>query len=367
MHVGLIPHVDDPFYVVAPGLTGVVLGFSSGKSNMTTPTVDLPPEQVEDCIAYRREGAIGIIEFDNPDGGFITAPMVLVLDRITQEWESNPDIRAVILTGRNPGTFITHYSPSELQDVSAEVNKCHTDAEVRKMRRQAVKTLRMVQWASRIEPLYRWLNRRFGEGPLKGLLAVVNFHRMLNRWQRSGTVFIAAINGNAMGGGFEVAMACDFRLMARGEGVVGLPESISGILPGSGGTQRMARLIGAGRAVELILTGTLFEAEEAAAAGLVSRAVDADTLADEAMALALQMAGQPLLAVQGVKRSVHLGNDLSMEEGTFEEARNLMTALLSRDAALLSARYLKRREEGSTPLETFAEFRKGNAVELTGN
>ena len=66
-----------------------------------------------------------------------------------------------------------------------------------------------------------------------------------------------------MGGGCEVAMACDFRLMARGEGVIGLPKSISGMTPGSGGMQRMARLLGAGRAVELILSGALFEAEEA--------------------------------------------------------------------------------------------------------
>jgi enoyl-CoA hydratase/carnithine racemase len=155
--------------------------------------------------------------------------------------------------------------------------------------------------------------------------------------------------------------------MARGAGVMGLPESISGIIPGCGGTQRMARLLGAGRAVELILTGALFDAEEAAAIGLVSRAVEADQLLEEAMVLARQMAGQPALSVQGVKRAVHLGSNMSMDDGTAEEARNFMAALISRDAASLSSLYMERMEGGSTPVETFNEFRKGNAVELHGN
>lgn len=189
---------------------------------------------------------------------------------------------------------------------------------------------------------------------------------MLTRWQNSGTVYIAALNGYAMGGGCEMAMACDFRLMARGDGVIGLPESISGIVPGAGGTQRMARLLGAGRAVELILTGSMLNADEAEREGLVSRAVDTDQLMAEGMMLAKQMAGQPPLSVIGVKRAVHRGVNMPFENGIAEEATHFMGALIGRDAVALGSLYLERLETGSKPVETFDLYRKGYAVEMTG-
>ena len=214
--------------------------------------------------------------------------------------------------------------------------------------------------------------------PLEALFLGARINMMQTGWQHSSTVYIAAINGYAMGGGCEMAMACDFRLMARGEGVIGLPESISGIIPGSGGTQRMSRLLGAAKAVELILTGTMLNADEAAEAGLVSRAVDADKLMDEVMALAQQMAGQAPLSIQGVKRAVHTGINLPLEKGIAEEANNFMASIISRDAVALGSRYLDRleasiaaegelkAEAGSIAVETFNEFRKGNAVGTCG-
>ena len=75
-------------------------------------------------IHARRDGNIGIIEFDNPDGGFLTADMVVELDQVTLDWERDQSIRAIVLTGKKPGTFIAHYSPFELADTSAEVKPC---------------------------------------------------------------------------------------------------------------------------------------------------------------------------------------------------------------------------------------------------
>jgi len=318
-------------------------------------------------VHLRREGKIAILELDNPDGGYLTAYMVQEIDRLTMALEADPAVRVIVLTGRIPGTFITHYSPRELTGIASVVNDCSSDAEVARLRRQTAFLTRWIYRFSRFPRLFGWLEGRSRGTSLEALFLGARFNLMQTRWQHSGTVFIAALNGYAMGGGCEMALACDFRLMARGEGLIGLPEAISGIIPGAGGTQRLARLLGAGRAIELILAGAFFHADEAERIGLVSRAVDADQLMDETMALAAQMAGQPPLAIHGVKCAVRKGVDLPLECGIAEEAVQFMSAVVSRDAAALGGRYLELRAEGSTAAEAFAQFRKGGAVELRGN
>ena len=334
----------------------------------------LPLEKVH----LRREGKVAILELDNPRGGFLTAHLQKEINRLTSALEADPEVRVIVLTGKAPGTFVTHYSPFELSDISAVVNGMASDAAVAKLRKKTTFMTRLVYRFSRFPRLFHWLDMRSQGTPLEALFLGARINMMQTGWQHSSTVYIAAINGYAMGGGCEMAMACDFRLMARGEGVIGLPESISGIIPGSGGTQRLSRLLGAAKAVELILTGTMLNADEAAEAGLVSRAVDADKLMDEVMVLAQQMAGQAPLSIQGVKRAVHTGINLPLDKGIAEEANNFMASIISRDAVALGSRYLDRleasiaaegelkAEAGSIAAETFNEFRKGNAVETCG-
>jgi len=328
-------------------------------------------------VHLRREGRVAILELDNPRGGFLTAHLQQELDRLTTELEVDPEVRVVVLTGKAPGTFVTHYSPFELNGIAKVVNGLSSDTAVAKLRNQTTFMTRLVYRLSRFPKLFHWLDKRCQGTSLASLVLGARINGMQTRWQQSSTVYIAAINGYAMGGGCEMALACDFRLMARGDGVIGLPESISGIIPGSGGTQRMARLLGAGKAVEMILTGAMLSADEAAEIGLVSRAVDADKLMDEIMALANQMAGQPPLSVQGVKRAVHRGINLPLDKGLAEEANHFMASIISRDAVALGERYLERleastaetgipAEAGSIATATFAEFRRGNAVAITG-
>jgi enoyl-CoA hydratase/carnithine racemase len=330
-------------------------------------------------VHLRREGKVAVLELDNPNGGYLTAHLQREINRLTSELEADPEVRVIVLTGKAPGTFVTHYSPFELVGISSTVKGISSDAALRKVRKQSVFVTRLIYGCQRYPSLFRWLDKRAQGSSLESLFLGARINGMQSRWQRSSTVYIAAINGYSMGGGCEMAMACDFRLMARGEGVIGLPESISGIIPGSGGTQRMARLLGAGRAVEMIITGTLLSADEAADIGLVSRAVDADKLMDETMALAVQMAGQPPLSIQGVKRAVHTGVNMPLDRGIALEATHFFAAIISRDAAALGDRYLDRLEQetdakagipaeaGSIAKRTFDEFRKGNAVEICGN
>ncbi len=134
-----------------------------------------------------------------------------------------------------------------------------------------------------------------------------------------GKPVIAAINGFALGGGCELAMACTLRLAAD-TARIGQPEINLGIIPGYGGTQRLPRLVGMGPALEILLTGAPVAAEEARRLGLVNRVVPAARLLDEARELAADLAAKPPVAVQYILDAVRCGTQMSLDEGCDHEA-----------------------------------------------
>jgi len=125
---------------------------------------------------------------------------------------------------------------------------------------------------------------------------------------------IAVINGHAMGGGLELALACTFRIASE-RAKLGLPEVTLGILPGNGGTQRLARLVGMGRALEMVLTGQPVEAPDALAMGLVHRVTPPDQVMDEARRWASRLAQLPHRALAAAKESVLASTDLALDAG----------------------------------------------------
>lgn len=125
---------------------------------------------------------------------------------------------------------------------------------------------------------------------------------------------LAAINGEALGEGLELALACDIRL-ASDKATFGLPQIASGTIPNNGGTQRLPRLIGKGKAMELILTGETIGAQEAFEIGLVSKVVPQDKLAAETDAIVQKMAGQAPISQRFVKEAVNKGMDMTLEQG----------------------------------------------------
>lgn len=137
---------------------------------------------------------------------------------------------------------------------------------------------------------------------------------------RSDSVFLAAINGHALGGGLELAMACDLRFAAEGDYQLGLPEVKLGLMPGNGGTQRLLRLVGPSIALELIAGGESISPARAAAIGLVNRVVPADRLLDESRRYALGLAQGPREAVAAIKRAIRLGGEERLAEGLAVEA-----------------------------------------------
>ncbi len=125
---------------------------------------------------------------------------------------------------------------------------------------------------------------------------------------------IAAINGHCLAGGLEIALACDLRIASENASF-GLPEVTRGIIPGAGGTQRLPRLIGTERALDLIMTGRRIDAAEALRLGLVSRVVEATGLREESLGIAATIAENGPLAVRAAKAAVWHGVDLPLEEG----------------------------------------------------
>jgi enoyl-CoA hydratase len=155
------------------------------------------------------------------------------------------------------------------------------------------------------------------------------------RWSEfaaTRTPTIAAVAGYALGGGCELAMMCDL-LIAADTAKFGQPEIKLGVLPGMGGSQRLTRAIGKAKAMDLILTGRNMDAEEAERAGLVSRVVPADTLLDEANAVAQTIAGMSLSASRMAKEAVNRAFETTLAEGLLYERRLFHSAFATDDQA----------------------------------
>jgi enoyl-CoA hydratase len=146
---------------------------------------------------------------------------------------------------------------------------------------------------------------------------------------RSRKPVIAAVSGFALGGGCELAMQCDL-IIAADNAKFGQPEIKLGIIPGNGGSQRLARAVGKAKAMDLVLTGRMMDAAEAERAGLVARVVPAASLMDEAMKAADAIASMPLPAVLAAKQAVNLAFETALSEGVRSE-RRLFHALFATD------------------------------------
>jgi enoyl-CoA hydratase/carnithine racemase len=151
-------------------------------------------------------------------------------------------------------------------------------------------------------------------------------HGTLRKMGTSPKIFLAAINGFALGGGLEMALACDLRFAAEGDYKVGLPEVTLGLLPGNGGTQRLPRLVGRTKALDLMITGRIVGPAEALQLGLVDRLFPAADLAAETMKYAARLASGATLAIGRIKQAVMEGMDLPLDDALALE-RELMAPL----------------------------------------
>jgi enoyl-CoA hydratase/carnithine racemase len=165
-------------------------------------------------------------------------------------------------------------------------------------------------------------------------------HELFRDWEKSRIMTIAAVNGLALGGGCEIAMACDVRL-AGYSASFGQPEISLGIIPGFGGTQRLPRLVGPAKALEMNTVGDPISAEEAFEYGLVNRLLPDHELFDEALAWARKFAGQAPLALESIKRASHKGD---LDEGIAAEKEAFASVFASEDAREGIGAFLQKRK-----------------------
>jgi enoyl-CoA hydratase/carnithine racemase len=165
------------------------------------------------------------------------------------------------------------------------------------------------------------------------VMTVLHAHEILLKIEHTPKVFVAAISGHALGGGLEIALACDLRFAAEGEYRLGLPEVSLGLLPGNGGTQRLTRLIGRTRALDMMLTSTTVQPAQALELGIVDRLFAAERVQDEAVEYVAKLAQGPTLAIGNVKVATRIGADLPLEGALALEREAVWRLFMSDDAA----------------------------------
>jgi enoyl-CoA hydratase len=222
------------------------------------------------------EERIAVLTFDRPPLNAIDEQLVTELDAAVTELAADLELRAVLVRSALEGVFMAGADIHEFERIAAE-------------------------------------------GIDRALLAQEVFTRFAELPQPT----VAAINGHALGGGLELALACDFRFLARAEGaLLGLPEVRLGLLPGAGGTQRLTRLVGPGRATELIMKGLQLSPAEAAEAGLVHFLVEPSELEERARDYTVRLARQAPIALRGIKRAIRAAwspEGLAVEGEAFRE------------------------------------------------
>ena len=227
-----------------------------------------------DNLLLERDGAVAVITINRPQVlNALDTPTIDQLRRAVLELTHDSTVRAVILTGAGEKSFVAGADIHELAVQRPSQGKAHA---------------------------------------LRG-------QHVFNLIENMGKPVIAAINGYALGGGCELAMACTLRVAAD-TARLGQPEVNLGIIPGYGGTQRLARLVGKGVALELLLSGRQIAAEEALQIGLVNRVVPLAELRAESRRLASDLAAKPPLAVQYIIEAVNHGLEVPVDMGQFLEA-----------------------------------------------
>jgi len=242
----------------------------------------------EQLINYTVNEGIAVIEMNDPPANTYTHEMMRQMDDAIVKARFDEGVHVIILRGNGDKFF------------SAGAN---------------------IQMLSEVDPTFKYY-------------FCLHANETLNRLEQTPKLVIAALNGHTVGGGLEIAMAADIRIARKDGGKIGLPEVNLGVLPGTGGTQRLARAIGKSRAIELMVTGATFSFEEAKEMGLINMIFERENYWDEVIAYARQFLppNKASRAVGRIKRSVQSGLELSFQEALSLE-RELQQQLFQSDDA----------------------------------
>ncbi|MGN2339044.1 short-chain-enoyl-CoA hydratase [Clostridium cagae] len=250
-------------------------------------------------VILEKEGHLAIVTINRPKAlNALNSETLKDLDTVLENLENDSNIYAVILTGVGEKSFVAGADISEMKDLNEEQG------------------------------------REFGELGNKVFLRLENLDKPV----------IAAISGFALGGGCELSMSCDIRIASE-KAKFGQPEAGLGITPGFGGTQRLARIVGLGKAKEMIYTCDIIKAEEAYRIGLVNKVVSLESLMDEAKAMANKIIANAPIAVKLCKDAINRGMQVDIDKAVLIEAEDFGKCFSSEDQTEGMTAFLERREK----------------------
>jgi enoyl-CoA hydratase len=223
-----------------------------------------------ELVRYSVQSGVALLTLNDPPANTYTHEMMRQLDDCILKARFDPSVHVIVLTGNGDKFFC------------AGAN---------------------IKMLSEVDPTFKYY-------------FCLHANETLNRLEQTPKLVIGALNGHTVGGGLEIAMACDIRIAKKGAGKVGLPEINLGVLPGTGGTQRFSRIVGRSKAIELMVTGDSFSMEEAKEMGIINQIFEGDDFMDQIMTYAKQFCppNKAALAAGRIKRSVQSGLEISFQE-----------------------------------------------------
>ena len=262
-------------------------------------TTQPPSTEVKRLINYRAETGVAVIELSDPPANTYSYEMNRQLDDAILAARMDNDVHVMVLTGAGDKFFC------------AGAN---------------------IQMLAKVDPTYKYY-------------FCLHANETLLRLENTPKLVIAALNGHCVGGGLEVALAADLRIARKDAGKIGLPEVTLGVLPGTGGTQRLSRVLGKSKAIELMVTGKTFSFEQAKEYGLVNEIFEGENFREQVMTYARQFCppNKASKAVGRIKRSVQTGWEVSLEAGLALERENQQLLFESEDAKEGLAAYVEKR------------------------
>jgi enoyl-CoA hydratase/carnithine racemase len=251
-------------------------------------------------VNYSKQNNFAIIELSDPPANTYTYEMMRQLDESILDARMDDNVHVIILKGAGEKFFCA----------GANINMLKT-----------------------VTPRFKYF-------------FCLHANETLNRLEQTPKLVISAINGHCVGGGLEIAMAADIRIAKKGAGKIGLPEVTLGVLPGTGGTQRLARLVGKSRALELMTTGRTFEFEEAEAIGLINHVFPPENFWEKVLEFAGQFVppNKAAKAVGLIKRSVQSGLEVPFSEALAIERELQQQLFQSEDAKEGLSAYVEKRK-----------------------
>jgi enoyl-CoA hydratase len=251
-------------------------------------------------VNYTATGGIAVIELTNPPANTYSYEMMRQLDEAILQARFDDNVHVIVLRGSGDKFF----------SAGAEISMLNS-----------------------VTPQFKYY-------------FCLHANETLTRLEQTPKLVIAAMNGHTVGGGLEIAMACDLRVARRGAGKVGLPEVNLGVLPGTGGTQRLARALPKNKAIELMVEGKLISFEEAQELGLINYIYESDGYWDQVMEFARSFCppNKAARAVGRIKRSVQSGSEVSFSESLAIERELQQLLFQSEDAKEGIAAYVEKRK-----------------------